>query len=58
MAVDPAQLDPELLRLDNLVHLQQKAEDVCGGGELEEAGHRLLGGRWRNQYRYYIRIYM
>jgi len=53
IAIDPAELDPEVASLDNVVHLQHKAEVVSRdeGAVLERRGLEMVGEGWRDKFR-------
>jgi len=56
IAVDPANLDPEVHSLSNVVHLQHKAEVVSeeGGAVLSKVGEGLVGTDWKNKFRFLV----
>jgi len=53
IAIDPAELDPSVDSLENILHLKHKAEVVSGedGKLLARSGKELVGERWREKFR-------
>jgi len=53
LAIDPAQLDSQVDSLENVVHLQHKAEEVSkdGGAMLERNGLKMVGEKWKDKFR-------
>jgi len=56
IAIDPAELDPAVGSLDNVLHLQHKAEAVSDreGDMLARSGEELVGGNWREKFRFLV----
>eukprot|EP00092_Neocalanus_flemingeri_P001968 GFUD01002100.1.p1 GENE.GFUD01002100.1~~GFUD01002100.1.p1 ORF type:complete len:384 (+),score=100.73 GFUD01002100.1:129-1280(+) len=51
ISIDPAELDPAVANLDNVLHLQHKAEVVSDGAILGRSGEKLVGSLWRAKFR-------
>jgi len=53
IAIDPAELDPAVEGLDNVLHLKHKAEVVSdlNGKLLARSGKELVGDKWRDKFR-------
>jgi len=56
IAIDPAKLDPAVDGLDNVLHLQHKAEVVSSneGDLLAKSGEQLVGPNWGEKFRLLI----
>ena len=53
IAIYPAELDPEVASINNVMHLQHKPEGVSreGGAVLERKGVEMVGERWRDKFK-------
>eukprot|EP00090_Calanus_glacialis_P025835 TRINITY_DN40571_c0_g1_i1.p1 TRINITY_DN40571_c0_g1~~TRINITY_DN40571_c0_g1_i1.p1 ORF type:complete len:387 (-),score=125.82 TRINITY_DN40571_c0_g1_i1:25-1185(-) len=56
IAIDPAELDPAVGSLDNVLHLQHKAEVVSDreGDLLARSGEELMGDNWSKKFRFLV----
>jgi len=53
IAIDPAELDAEVSNMDNVLHLQHKAEVVSRdeGSALERSGVEMVGELWKDKFK-------
>jgi len=53
IAIDPAELDPAVNSLENVLHLKHKAEVVSSeeGNLLAKSGEELVGAKWKEKFR-------
>jgi len=53
IAIDPAKLSTEVASMENVVHLQHKAEYVSkdGGAVLERTAVKMVGEKWKDKFR-------